>query len=174
VPVSKNGEWPWYASLYGGKGSVLSWVTLSTNAPPSGSLTGELSWIKLTMPTPKLYTNGFTNQVPLIGSIYQPPGTNRILMFTNAEVDFYGGNLSDPFTNLVALRANNTVSNRTAIQPLTLTFTLPSGAFNGSATVLDGVRKRTLPFKGAVLQRQNYGAGFFLGTNQSGRVLLRP
>jgi len=32
----------------------------------------------------------------------------------------------------------------------------------------------TRAFKGAVLQRQNLGSGFFLGTNQSGRVYLGP
>jgi hypothetical protein len=29
-------------------------------------------------------------------------------------------------------------------------------------------------FKGALLQKSGFGSGFFLGTNQSGRVLLQP
>ena len=32
----------------------------------------------------------------------------------------------------------------------------------------------TIPFKGAVLQRQTQGGGFFPGTNQTGRVSFGP
>ena len=51
---------------------------------------------------------------------------------------------------------------------LTLSINLASGLFNGSVTTPDG--SRSFPFKGAVYQKQNQGWGFFLGTNQSGRV----
>jgi hypothetical protein len=34
--------------------------------------------------------------------------------------------------------------------------------------------RQTNQFKGVLLQEQNRGDGYFLGTNQSGRVLLGP
>ena len=50
VPVSPNGEWPLYVSLYGGKGSILSWITFADRT--TDQLTGLLNWTK-----PALLTN---------------------------------------------------------------------------------------------------------------------
>jgi hypothetical protein len=33
---------------------------------------------------------------------------------------------------------------------------------------------RSVPFKGVLLQNQTNGSGYFLGTNQSGRVFFGP
>jgi len=53
---------------------------------------------------------------------------------------------------------------------LTLTISRPTGLFYGNVT-LPGTN-RSLPFTGAVHRKGDYGAGFFLGTSQSGRVHL--
>jgi hypothetical protein len=55
---------------------------------------------------------------------------------------------------------------------LTVTITSASGLFSGSIGVPGS--GKTVAFTGVVLQKQNIGSGFFLGTNQSGRVLLSP
>jgi plastocyanin len=170
--VSKAGFWPLYVALYGGKGSTLSGVTVATNPPPAASLAGFVSWIKPAMPTARYNPAGFTNRLALEGSLYQPPGTNKVLEIDMGMIRFDGGGLSGTFTNMVVLGNNNKVTNLTPNQPLVLTLTLPTGLFNGSATLTNqGVRQK-LTFKGALLQRQDLGAGFFLGTNQSGAVLL--
>jgi hypothetical protein len=171
VPLSKNGCWPLYVALYGGKGSILSWAMLNTDPAPSASISGGLSWIKPALPTARYYPEGFNVWPELAGSTYEPPGTNRVLDLPDvAEVDFRGGNLSEQFTNLVTLGANNRITNLTSNQPLVFSIVLPDGRFNGRVTLTnDGVRT-ILPFKGALLRHQNFGSGFFLGTNQSGRV----
>ena len=59
----------------------------------------------------------------------------------------------------------------TSTNKTSLTFTLPTGLFKGSVT---NANPKTISFNGVVLQKQNLGCGYFLGTNQSGRVQLRP
>ena len=54
---------------------------------------------------------------------------------------------------------------------LSLSVSKSSGTFGGSVTPPDG--GKPVSFKGALLQKQNVGSGFFLGTNASGRVLLQ-
>jgi hypothetical protein len=53
---------------------------------------------------------------------------------------------------------------------LTMTLSLPSGTFSGSVQI-PGTTQNT-SFKGAVLQGNAEGYGYFMGTNQSGRVFL--
>ncbi|MFM1770766.1 MAG: hypothetical protein RJA22_3295, partial [Verrucomicrobiota bacterium] len=36
------------------------------------------------------------------------------------------------------------------------------------------VSRRVIPLRGSVLQALGEGAGYFLGTNQSGRLTLQP
>jgi hypothetical protein len=80
-----------------------------------------------------------------------------------------GGDLSQALTNPVVLNANNRVtsSNKTS-----LAITLSTGLFRGNAPSL--AVGKTIPFRGVLLQKQNRGAGFFLGTNQSGKVYFGP
>jgi hypothetical protein len=173
VPLSKNGDWPLYVALYAGKGSILSLATLNTDPSPAPSISGTLSWIKPGLPTARYYPDGFNLLLDLAGSIYQPPGTNRVLdLHGAANVIFSGGNLSDSFTNVVTLGANNRVTNFTTNQPLVFSIVLPDGRFSGRVTLTNAGARVILPFKGALLQHQNFGSGFFLGTNQSGRVFF--
>jgi hypothetical protein len=52
--------------------------------------------------------------------------------------------------------------------------TVITGRLQGAITLTNAGQRVTQTFKGAVLQRQNFGSGFFLGTNQSGRVYVGP
>ena len=173
VPLSEEGLCPLYAALYRGKGSILSWVGFSTNPAPAASLYGELSWIKPSLPG-KYYPDGFTNEMDIVGSIYLPPKTNAVLELDMGSVTFEGGNLTTPFTNTVMLAPKNQFINLTTNQPLVLKLSPPAGLLNGTVKLKDNDVDKKLSFKGAVLQRQNMAAGFFLSTNQSGSVLLEP
>ena len=174
VPISKSGLWPLYVALYGGKGSILSWVSLSTNPAPAASLSGELSWSKPALPGAKYYPDGFTTGLDIVGSLYQAPGANRVLEMEMGIVSFEGGNLAAPLENMVTLEANNKVTNLTTDQPLTVKIAVPTGLFSGRLRADNGGVMKTLTFRGVVLQRQNLGAGFFLGTDVSGSVHLEP
>jgi hypothetical protein len=169
IPLSKNGEWPLYVPLYRGGGSILSRVAFADIAGES-DFAGILTWIKPASTTAKFYGAGFAEQIPLAGSFYRPPTnrTDRLLTFSSGAVAFTAGNLA-AFTNAVSYSDDNKVANL-ATNKLTLTISLPTGLFHGSVTV-PGVT-RSKPFKGALFQKADFGSGHFLGTNQSGRVLL--
>jgi hypothetical protein len=55
---------------------------------------------------------------------------------------------------------------------LTVAFKPPTGLFTGTFQAAGS--SRIVNFKGAVLQNMTNASGYFLGTNQSGRVLIAP
>jgi hypothetical protein len=167
-----GGAWALYAPLYGGKGSVWSWLAFDTNHPLT-QIQGDASWIKPALAGAKYYPAGFTNWAAAQGSRYVAPtnSATRVINLTNGIVYFEGGNLTGPFTNVVALVATNRVLNGSS-NALTVNLTVSNGTFTGKVTVPGTTRTNT--FKGAVLQDADSGYGFFLGTNQSGRVFFGP
>lgn len=170
APVSKNGAWPLYAPLYLTKGSLIGWLQFDTNAPLD-DVTGSLVWFKPAQLGVRYYPAGFTNPTTLIGSRYVAPvsSTNRVLALTNGVLTLSGGNLSEVWINDFVLGANNRVSNASP-NKLTMTISPTTGLFQGS--FFDTGVVRTVNFSGVLLQKSAIGAGFFLGTNQSGRVLI--
>jgi cyclophilin family peptidyl-prolyl cis-trans isomerase len=166
--LSKVGQWPLYVPLYKGKGALVSWVTFDTNAPMT-DLSGTLNWFKQPQPV-KYFPAGFTNESDIAGSLFvKPASTNWVINLTNAVVAFTNGNLSADFTNTIAIDAKGKVINEST-NKLTLSASKSSGTFSGSATPPAG--GKAVSFKGAVLQKQTNGFGFFLGTNASGRVSI--
>jgi glucose/arabinose dehydrogenase len=169
VPLSKSGDWPFYVSLYSGRGSVLGWLMVTNSDPPG--LDGRVSWSGPVGRSPKVHTNGFALDAMLVGSAYLAPGTNTIFEPTNAVVILSEGNLGESVTNDVTLAPNAKVT-YAGTNKLRLTLSQRTGQFSGSITPPG--KKRSVSFKGAILQKQGYGGGFFLGTNESGRVYFSP
>jgi len=167
VPAARSGQWPFYAPLYGGKGAVLGWAAFTNQS--ATDFEGTLSWIKPALATAKFYPDGFSSEAALIGSRYTAPvpATNPLLALSNAVVLLSGGNLSQSYTNNVILGPSSKVTNASP-HNLKVSFALSSGLFSGSIVTTN--ESKAVSFKGAVLQKANYGAGFFLGTNLSGRV----
>ena len=169
--LSKNGLWPLYVPLYTGKGSLTSWLTFTNQS--TSDLIGELAWIKRQVPLLPYYAAGFTNQLSVVGSLYQRPltSTAKVLPLTDGEIAFAGGQLPSDFANLITLGAGSQVANWSSNR-LTLKFSASSGLFNGS--VVNPVNQAVLKFKGAVLQKLDSGYGFLLLTNQSSKVVIQP
>jgi len=170
APVSRNGVWPLYVPFYESKGSLIGWLQFNTNAPLEDVI-GLVAWIKPGQPGVRYYPAGFTNLTTVIGSRYvaPPDSTDRVLALTNGVLILSGGGLSQAWTNDLVLGANNRVTNASPNQ-LTVTISLETGLFKGS--FLDSGVDRTVNFSGALLQKSTNGAGFFLGPDQAGRVLL--
>ncbi len=166
--LSKQGIWPLFASPYGGRGSLVSWIQF-TNQPDS-DLNGQLLWIKPGGLITGSYPAGFTNEVEAAGSLYtRPPVGARALALTQGSLLFSGGGLSGLFTNGFSLDMFNRATSAPG-EKLSLSLATASGLFKGTALSPD--TGKSLPFQGAVFQKANYGAGFFWNTNQSGQVLL--
>jgi len=66
--VFQNGQWPLYAPLYSGGGSVISWMTFTNRS--TNDLQGLVAWIKPPLRAAKYYRSGFTNETEAVGSLY--------------------------------------------------------------------------------------------------------
>jgi hypothetical protein len=170
APLSKFGFWPLYAPAYQSQGSVIGWVRFDTN-PPLADLSGLLDWFRPPQTDSKLYPAGFANHTSFSGSLYVAPAglTNRVLAMSDGVLILTGGNLSQSCTNDVILGANNHLTNAS---PNLLSTSLSAGTGRFKGSFFDTGAVRSVKFNGVLLQKSTNGSGFFLGTNQSGRVLL--
>lgn len=169
IALSKNGQWPFHSALHGGQGVVHGWLTVTNRT--TNDIRGALGWIKPALPKAKLYPGGFTSDTTTLGSRYSRPAssTNRVLNLTQANLVFSGGDLASAFTNTITLNERNKVGNLSG-HKLSMSISTSSGLFSGS--VANPAIGKSSPFKGAVLQNRNGGAGFLAGTNRSARVMF--
>jgi hypothetical protein len=168
--ISKYGDWPLYIPLYGGKGMLLSWYLFGS---PTNGVSGVLAWIKSGTKS-RYYSNEFGFSTFSTGSRYVPPPRNgKVLGFAEGTVQLSSGELGHGITNSISIGANNRVTNLSS-NKLSLVFTPSTGLFRGTVVDPAGAKSRPISFSGAVLQNTNAGRGFFLGTNQSGTVLIQP
>jgi hypothetical protein len=171
--VATNGVWPLYERHYGNRGSLLGWINFEDR--PTNDFNGRISWTRPGIKGGRIHSGGFTNDALVEGSRYvaPPTATNSVLNFTNGLgiVAFSGGNTAGPFTNAVTLMPRAKVTNESTNR-LQMNFNLPWGRFVG--LVREPGTGALHHFKGAVLQKACYGAGFFIDRNASGRVYLGP
>jgi uncharacterized repeat protein (TIGR03803 family) len=169
VPVSAIGTWPLYEALYGKRGSCLGFMLLSTNA----AIVTPLDWFKPAGTGGHFYPAGFTTSLSSTGSLYVSPTAGGPSIATNALVTLGGGNLTGNIVkNVVIDAAGNVTVSPTGADNLTLLITPKTGQITGS--FLNPQINKTVPLNGLLLQINNSGAGFFLGTDQSGFVVLDP
>jgi hypothetical protein len=167
--VLVNGTLPFYNALYQNRGSCLGSITFATN----NTLSAAVNWFKPNNPKAKFYPAGFTTTLTLDGAIYLKP-TNGVqsIVGTN-QLTFGGGNLPGNLVKTVVIDPSGsiTVSNPGS-DKLTLFIDPTTGQFNGS--ILNAGTGKTSRYNGLLVQPDNSGAGFFLGTNLSGFVILEP
>lgn len=166
--LTTNGQWPFYTTLYAGKGSMLGWLTIGNEIDTD--ISGPLTWFKFAQPG-NFYPLGFTNEVTAAGSAYRFTNGVPVLNFNNGQLWLTNGNLSASFTNQITLNSASKVTNQSS-NALTLVITSSSGLFKGS--VVNPTTRKPIVVNGVVLQKQNFGSGVFLGTNQTGRVYFGP
>lgn len=167
--ISKNGAMPLFLTLVKATGSVTGVVTFrATNV---SDLDGTLIWNKPGAAR-ALYPQGFTAQLPVIGSSYTAPARNRAALdLTSATVGLSEGNLANPLTFAVNLEAKQRITMANAGSP---NFSGAITAANGTmwAGFSDPVTHAKRVVAGVVLQKQNAVYGYFLGANQIGNFAL--
>lgn len=173
---SIEGTWPFYASLYGGRGLVIGWMSCATNPGPQ-----EVLWVK----PPDLaarYSAGFREERPVAVKRYLPPALKQTATsWTLGRLLIGGGNLAEPLeaevlvTNNLIKRLSGSLSN------LSLVITNSNGRFGGS--FLHPVTRKTVALRGGLIQGLPWvapadqvavGGGWFLGTNQAGYLWIEP
>jgi hypothetical protein len=168
--VSKGGNWPFYAGLYRGQGSLFGWMLL--NGSSDEDIEGDVTWIKPERPWDWYYPDGFALSVSAWGSDYvRPSAGQRVLDMTSATVEFVSAEMDEGITNRISLDLNSRVAN---LGPASMkfSFSLSTGLFSGR--LLHPVTWGWIPFRGVVLQRQNVAAGYFPGWSQTGEVWVAP
>ncbi|HET7625081.1 MAG TPA: hypothetical protein VFM25_07435, partial [Verrucomicrobiae bacterium] len=164
--LSSDGLWPLYVSLYKGTGSLASWMAFTNR--PSDDLNGAINWIK-PPGAGAFYNNGFAVESDAMGSAYTWPAPTNTL--SQAEIEFFGGNLISDFSNDLFFGYNNKAFN-TSTNSLKLVFS-KNGLFSGK--VVEPASGRKFKFGGAVLQKAgNVGYGALFGTDLSSRVIFQP
>jgi hypothetical protein len=172
IPISQEGNWPFYIPLYGSSHGLISgWLTFTDMNSATGSITGNVTWFKPEIPTAKYYPAGFRISSGAIGSSYVKPADGVAIadFGDNPAVTFAGGDLTNGIVNSISLDALNRVTNHGAT-PMNLSFSLTNGVFRGNVT--DPNSSQPFPVRGVVLQNEGSAAGYFLGPTQSGEVRI--
>jgi hypothetical protein len=169
--LSKDSFWPLYVELYHGKGSLWGWNYLTNHTINNAS---ALSWINATNSSKTTaYRSGFTNQnATLTGEIY----VSTIKLPADLTAYLEGGNLPFAITNGVTLSANNKITLTNLLDEtnkLTLTVNQRTGVITGSFAN-PAKPKQAIKVNAVILQDQTNAQGYFLGTNQSGVLILDP
>lgn len=168
---------PFFATVHDRSQGEIHGHLIVRDMPGVSDLDGELEWNKRTPLLPQ--TSGqpvlTTAMIPAIGSLYvqpKPAIISEMLAYNatgDATVDLAGGNLTSPLSAPIHVRHLNPP---TAAAPIIeMKFRLTNGVFVGSF-MRPGLGRAS--FQGAVFQKQNCGAGYFLGTEKSGAVTLTP
>jgi hypothetical protein len=169
VSMSEQGNLPLYASLYGGAGLLLGWITNFDNAAP----TGYLAWIAPPN-TGALYPGGFANTVMAQGSLWtNPPPRTAAISLSDGQLTISGGFLPTNLEYGVAVNTSNALAALTGSPTNSLT-----GSINPKTGLLqlsfgNGAGKATTAAQGAILQNQAGGAGFFTTKTNAGSISLR-
>jgi hypothetical protein len=90
---------------------------------------------------------------------------------SRARVAFIGGNLARNLTNSVAIGSDGDGSDDDD-DDVSLALSASKGTYSGK--MKDPGTGKTFNFQGVVLQKQNVGLGFLLGTNQTSKVVVEP
>jgi hypothetical protein len=170
--VSERGDWPVFASLYGGRGFVMGWLNL--DPLESG---GSLRWLMPAALAGSGYPEGISQmRLPFIFPYLAPAMAHSPVDWTNGYVVMLGGDLTGMVTNQVVL-ANNKITSLPggSISNLTLTVTPANGLFQGS--FVHPVTQRVTPIRGVLEQGAQepwppVGGGWFLGPTKDGIVRI--
>ena len=167
VPLSKQGTWPLYEALYKNHGASLGWVTFDTNS----TLEATVDWFRPSLPASLYFPNGFTTDATLIGKKYTARSSGGST--DNRQVTLGGGNLGANIVKAVFVyETGNVVLSSANSENLQMKIKPATGQFSGSFT--HPLLNKTINFAGSMLRFDDEGAGYFLGSNESGFVIIEP
>lgn len=169
--VSTNGWWPYYLPLSQGRGALIGWLRFALH--DDGDVAGDLFWVKPRLESRKYYPDGFSGNVPAIGSRYTIPSSSSLALNWTSGIFFTdGGNLVAPAVNQITLLPGGKLSDSGGdITNLKYRFSRGTGVFSGKFMHPDS--GRMVSFKGVLDQFQAVGGGHFLGVDQTGLVRLQ-
>jgi hypothetical protein len=162
--ISRDGVFPLYQALYGGKGSVFS--PLSFTNEGFSVIVGTANWSKPARPLDRLYPSGFVNSIGVFGLEYSRTVTTNALAAGVASVSFSALPTPDA-THLLTWNRSTRLTNSAGVA---LTLNPVSGLWTGVYPETTSRQRLTFqttlqPTVGAFL-----GRGFLIQSNISGLV----
>ena len=174
--VRTDNTFPFFAPIYGSPRGEIYGTMNVRDVQSVSDLDGVLTWHKPAQANPKPPgPASFTTTTAAIGSLYvqpKPTDIGKMLHYNatgDASVAFSEGNLASPLQALIHVGMLNPPTIAAPI--LDLTFTITAGRFAGN---FSHPANGTTKFLGVVFQKQNRGAGFFIGSTESGQLDLIP
>jgi hypothetical protein len=169
--ISTNGFLPLSIATASGQGIFIGWLTF--NPAPARDIFGDAVWIQPPIFNATYYPAGFEGDVRARGGPYLgASSTNSALSWTNGTFRASDGNLPAPIMNSITLSPTGTLtSHGGSISNLTFSLNRNTGVFSGRFR--DPQNGRFRNYYGALFQDEDIGGGFFLGSNQGGRVSLQ-
>jgi len=174
---------PLYASIQGGRQTVVGWVLFvrqqHEGAPDTFTVDSENAfWVKNPSTTDKTYKAGFSTPILIGGSKYtMPSGNNNALGYSNAVLHLSSGNLAATiFKPATVTKTKVTVSDDTATTEFPTAASLNTHInINPALGTVTGDFKHPVThavtrLNGVVIQGTNPSIiGFFIGTDESGQ-----
>lgn len=169
--LNPDTEAPFFIPAHTGKGLVISWLKFADR--DTSDISGSFTWIKNPNARAIYYPAGFTLEGNAIGSRYIRPTLAAPFVFgtPDAQIAFAAGTSSEPIINSLLFNTRGLPVNQ-GTNRMSLTFSTSTGLFTGA--VIDPSTKCSLPFTGAILQKQATGYGLTATTNQTASLTLRP
>jgi hypothetical protein len=175
--LTQDQQWHLFQPLYSSKGQLAGVLTFR-DVPDVSDVDGGLRWVKNPNAKDKSYAGGFAMTPTLVGAVYTPPLTGQRALAEledqtyNARLTLAGSVLPEGgFAKTLSWLGTNKLA---YYGPETLagTLTAATGILTGSFT--DPATKLTVPFAGAVLQKQGLAGGNFLVSNKAGYLFIEP
>ena len=173
--LAKDGSWPFFVWA-GGSESALGQVTVE-DIPGTSDMDGEITWFRR-QTTSSIYPNGFALESSIVGSQFTPalPGNNVLglaLLDDNVSIAIGGADIMDEVDFIGTLdRLNRFTADDTGVS-LRFRMGLSNGNGMMSGSFVDPATGRTVAYQGVVFQKQNIGAGFWLGSLLSGYIVIQ-
>lgn len=179
--VSVDGEWP-LSLIYNSRklGSLAGSMRFRDEA--ESDIDGMLTWKKTAHTRQKFFPEGFTFQVPAIGSAFTKVEDGKLIDgigygWLNTAVTFQGGLSPNPGTAFTYWHDNNRFESRVRDgQKLSIKASRTTGYVYGRFTDRNESPTVTIRFYSAAFQKQNVISGVCnrLRTNQVGAVSIGP
>jgi len=166
--VSKDGLFPLQQTLYGNKGSVISWLMFTTAVDLD--LFASVNWTKPPRPTDRRYPGGFTNTLGGVGNRYSFGELTNALATLGSSAVIVSALPTPGTTNGVAW--NPTQRRMTNAAGLTLTLNAATGLWDGIYP--EPMSRQRLAFKTTLQKLSNYyiGTGYVIQSNITGNVVF--
>jgi hypothetical protein len=170
--VSAAGVWPFYLSPHGKGSALIGWLRFANES--FGDVHGRLNWIRPASHGTNAASMGWQHTLSTMGSRFTPPARKqRLLNWPGGLLGVDSGGLPEMQVFQLIIQDNNEVL-FPGLKPeiVNLKISPDTGFFSGQFAY-PGLEK-PVPLEGVVLQKQNYGAGFFLTPASAGRVFVGP